>query len=137
MRRSILFKGEKKNVTRIIHNQFKYTLVVTCGTNAQKPFIYFHTFKINTGINMVASAKAAGLPGRTLPTTVTPFGLCALMAGTIVTVIPAGGLSDTFLLMRSTVIFTTVYLLANWILRTDGPSLALATLRSVVRRNDR
>lgn len=92
---------------------------------------------VNTGVNMVATARVTGLSAREMPMTVAPYGLSAVIAGTVVTVIPMAGLGGAFLLISSTLIFATVYLLMNWILRTDGPPLALATLKPILQRKFR
>ena len=89
---------------------------------------------INTAINMVASARVAGLSGTALPRVVTPYGLAAVAAGAAVTLIPAARMGDGLLLVSSTMAFAAVYLLVNWMLRTDGPGLALSTVRQILRR---
>lgn len=92
---------------------------------------------INTGVNMVVTARVTGLTVREMPMTVAPYVLSAVIAGTVSMVIPVEGFGETLMLIGSTLVFATVYLLMNWILRTDGPPLALATLRSLLQRKFR
>ncbi len=90
---------------------------------------------INTAINMVASARVAGLPGRALPAVVAPYALCAVTAAGVVSIlIPAERVGDGLLLAGSTLVFAVVYLLVNWMLRTDGPGLALSMAKQALNR---
>jgi len=57
-------------------------------------------------------------------------------AGAVSILMPAVPMGDLLLLVGSTLLFAVVYLVVNWLLRTDGPGLALSMIQQTLGRKE-